>query len=127
MPDTSAQRLNRSILVADDEDAYRTILSSELDRIGYDIALAEDGEEAMTALKARAFDLVLLDIKMPKADGLEVLKFIRNNVPKTKAIIMTGYADLQIAMESKQNGALDFLVKPFNLDDLRTAIQAAGL
>jgi DNA-binding NtrC family response regulator len=125
MPEQSSSPRNFTILVADDEDAYRTILSSELIRIGYDVSLAVDGEEATQKLKDGKYDLALLDIKMPKMDGIEVLKFIRANMPGVKTIVMTGFADLHIAMEAKQNGAIDFLVKPFNLDDLLSAIKNA--
>jgi len=115
--------LNRKILVADDEESYRTILGSELQRAGYTIVLASDGEEAIRALSKEKIDLALLDIKMPKTDGLAVLKYIREKCPDTKVIILTGFADLRIAMEAKENGAIDFVSKPFSLDDILATIR----
>jgi DNA-binding NtrC family response regulator len=117
--------LSQKILIADDEEATRDILKAELSRRGYEIALAADGEEAMKIIGLNKFDLALVDIKMPKADGIQVLKYIQKSSPKTKAIIMTGFADLQIAMEAKQFGAIDFLSKPFTLEELDATIETA--
>ncbi len=112
-----------SILVVDDEEALRTVLSSELEGEGYAVASAGDGDEAMTALQEKAFDLVLLDIKMPKVDGFEVLRFIKERYPTTKVIMLTGFADLKNAIESKKLGAEDFVSKPYDLVDLLTTIE----
>jgi DNA-binding NtrC family response regulator len=112
-----------SILVVDDEDALRTVLSSELEGEGYAVASAGDGDEAMTVLQEKTFDLVLLDIKMPRVDGFEVLRFIKERYPKTKVIMLTGFADLKNAIESKKLGAEDFVSKPYDLVDLLTTIE----
>jgi len=111
------------ILVCDDEDALRTILSSELAGAGYDVATAADGEEGITEVKNQKFDLVLLDIKMPKKDGFEVLKYIKKEQPAVKVIMLTGFADLKNAIESKKYGAEDFVSKPYDLVDLLTTIE----
>jgi DNA-binding NtrC family response regulator len=111
------------ILICDDEDALRTILSSELAGAGYDVATAADGEEGVAEVKNRKFDLVLLDIKMPKLDGFEVLKFIKKEHPAVKVIMLTGFADLKNAIESKKYGAEDFVSKPYDLVDLLTTIE----
>jgi len=111
------------ILICDDEDALRTILSSELSGAGYEVATAADGEEGVTEIKNRKFDLVLLDIKMPKMDGFEVLKFIKKEQPGVKVIMLTGFADLKNAIESKKYGAEDFVSKPYDLVDLLTTIE----
>lgn len=111
------------VLIVDDEDALRTILSSELASAGYEVATASDGEEGITEVKNRKFDLVLLDIKMPKLDGFEVLKFIKKEHPAVKVIMLTGFADLKNAIESKKYGAEDFVSKPYDLVDLLTTIE----
>jgi DNA-binding NtrC family response regulator len=111
------------LLVVDDEEALRTVLSSELSSEGYDVEAASDGDEAITKVQKSNFDLVLLDIKMPKVDGFEVLKFIKKNSPKVKVIMLTGFADLKNAIESKKLGAEDFVSKPYDLVDLLTTIE----
>jgi DNA-binding NtrC family response regulator len=113
----------RSILVVDDEEALRTVLSSELVSEGYAVETASDGDEAITILTGKVFDLVLLDIKMPRVDGFEVLKFIKKNAPQIKVIMLTAFADLKNAIESKKLGAEDFISKPYDLVDLLTTIE----
>lgn len=113
----------RRILVCDDEDALRTILSSELAGAGYEVATAADGEEGIAEVSSQKFDLVLLDIKMPRKDGFEVLKFIKKERPDVKVIMLTGFADLKNAIESKKYGAEDFVSKPYDLVDLLTTIE----
>jgi DNA-binding NtrC family response regulator len=112
-----------SILVVDDEDALRTVLSSELLNEGYEVRSASDGDEAITEIQKTPFDLVLLDIKMPRMNGFEVLKFIKESHPKTKVVMLTGFADLKNAIESKKLGADDFVSKPYDLVDLLTTIE----
>ena len=111
------------ILVVDDEDALRTVLSSELEGEGYEVDQAADGDEAIEIVQKKPFHLVLLDIKMPKVDGFEVLKFIKEKYPHVKVIMLTGFADLKNAIESKKLGAEDFVSKPYDLVDLLTTIE----
>lgn len=111
------------ILVADDEEALRTVLSSELEGEGYNVKGAADGQEAITLLQKHEFDLILLDIKMPNVDGFEVLKFVKEHAPKTKVVMLTGFADLKNAIESKKLGAEDFISKPYDLVDLLTTVE----
>src|SRR5437667_12847235 len=111
------------ILVVDDEDALRMVLSNELSSSGYDVASAGDGDEAITMVQNKKFDFVLLDIKMPKVDGFEVLKFLKKHFPAVKVIMLTGFADLKNAIESKKHGAEDFVSKPYDLVDLLTTIE----
>jgi len=113
----------RRILVVDDEDALRTVLSGELVSEGYDVRTAADGDEAVSNLEKEGFDLILLDIKMPRMNGFEVLKFVKEKFPKTKVVMLTGFADLKNAIESKKLGAEDFVSKPYDLVDLLTTIE----
>jgi CheY-like chemotaxis protein len=114
---------NFSVLVVDDEDALRSVLSTELLSEGYVVETAPDGDDAIAILQQKAFDLVLLDIKMPRVDGFEVLRFIKQRYPSTKVIMLTGFADLKNAIESKKLGAEDFVSKPYDLVDLLTTIE----
>ncbi|MEK7749315.1 MAG: response regulator [Bacteroidota bacterium] len=111
------------ILVVDDEDALRTVLSAELEGEGYQVTTAADGQEAINVLTTSGFDLILLDIKMPNVDGFEVLRFVKEKHPKTKVIMLTGFADLKNAIESKKLGAEDFVSKPYDLVDLLTTVE----
>jgi DNA-binding NtrC family response regulator len=111
------------ILVVDDEEALRTVLSTELSSEGYEVSAASDGGEAIEMVKGNDYDLVLLDIKMPNVDGFEVLKFVKGTKPDIKVIMLTGFADLKNAIESKRLGAEDFVSKPYDLVDLLTTIE----
>ncbi|HLE31689.1 MAG TPA: response regulator [Bacteroidota bacterium] len=115
--------VKNKILVVDDEEALRTVLSSELEGEGYQVSTAGDGEEAIKILGSQQFHLILLDIKMPNVDGFEVLKFIKQKQPSTKVIMLTGFADLKNAIESKKLGAEDFVSKPYDLVDLLTTVE----
>jgi DNA-binding NtrC family response regulator len=106
----------------DDEEVIRNLLCNELADAGYAVSSLGDGQEAMSGLRANKFDLVLLDIKMPNVDGIEVLKFIHKNFPTVKVIMITGFATLKHAMEAKEFGAVDFITKPFNMADVLSTI-----
>ncbi|HTK81161.1 MAG TPA: response regulator [Bacteroidota bacterium] len=111
------------ILVVDDEDDLRMLLEHVVTSAGYAVTTAEDGQDAIAKIQNNTFDLALLDIQMPNASGIEVLKFIRTNAPATKAIMLTGYADLNYAMEARQFGAKDFISKPYKLEDIIRTIE----
>jgi len=107
-----------SVFIVDDDQALANVLTAELVAEGFDAVSAYDGEQAIGILCKRKFDLVLLDIKMPKVDGIEVLKFIQKNMPSVKVMMLTGFGDLKLAMQSKQYGAIDFLTKPYDHDEV---------
>ncbi len=111
------------ILVVDDEESLRTVLSSELINEGYEVRTASDGDDAIVEMRNADFDLVLLDIKMPRMNGFEVLKHIKENHARSKVVMLTGFADLKNAIESKKLGADDFVSKPYDLVDLLTTIE----
>jgi DNA-binding NtrC family response regulator len=112
-----------SILVVDDEDSLRNVLAGELVNEGYEVRSAADGDEAISDLEKNSYDLVLLDIKMPRMTGFEVLKHLKQKHPRTKVVMLTGFADLKNAIESKKLGADDFVSKPYDLVDLLTTIE----
>jgi len=118
------------VLVVDDEESLRFLLASELQAESFEVQTAGDGEEAIELIrrkieKGEKFDVVLLDIRMPKADGWEVLKFIKSSVPETRVIMLTAYADVKNAIEALRLGASDFVSKPYDLDDILTSINRA--
>ena len=118
------------VLVVDDEESLRFLLASELQAESFEVQTAGDREEAIEVIrkkieKAEKFDVVLLDIRMPKVDGWEVLKFIKVNVPETRVIMLTAYADVKNAIEALRLGASDFVSKPYDLDDILTSINRA--
>ena len=113
------------VLVVDDEAVVRTAIRRILDKPGLDVKLAESGEQALESMAEQPAALVLLDMKMPGMDGLEVLKVLRSNFPATMVIMITGYPTLENAIECLKLGAMDYLVKPFRVDELETLLQKA--
>ncbi len=114
-----------SILVVDDEEAFRYMLSSLMSGAGYAVDTAADGVTAINAIQTKLYHIVLLDLKMPKVDGLEVLKFIKTNAPGVEVIMLTGMADVKTAVECMKTGAYDYITKPTTADELLTTIQRA--
>ena len=110
------------ILVADDEESIRWVLSKALKKQGYEVDTAEDGIQARDMAQKRCYDLVILDIKMPGMNGLDVLKFIREERPQTLVVIMTAEATMEHAVTAMKNGAYDYLTKPFDLTALDAII-----
>jgi len=117
--------ITRQILVVDDEATIRTGITQVLERQGMQVAAAATGQEALEILAARPLGIVLLDIKLPDLDGVEILKHIRLEHPDTEVIMITGYPTIQGAVECIRHGAMDYLVKPFRLDDLEVLIATA--
>ncbi len=114
-----------SILVVDDEEAFRYMLSSLLTGDGYTADTAGDGVSAINAVQTKPFHVVLCDVKMPKVDGIEVLKFIKQNFPAIEVIMLTGSASIPIAVECMKVGAYDYITKPTTSDDLLSTIERA--
>jgi len=108
----------KRLLIVDDESDLTDLLREFLGSEGYDITTAADGDQAVNILGAQGFDAVLLDILMPKRNGLEVLKFITTNHPETKTVILTGHSDLRSAVEARKLGAAEFISKPYKLQTI---------
>lgn len=106
------------ILLVDDEEALRNALTGELTEEGYKVETADDGDTAIAILQEKKFEIVLLDIRMPRMSGMEVLRFIKEKTPATKVVVLTAVTDLKTAMEAKRYGAEDYVEKPYILDDL---------
>jgi DNA-binding NtrC family response regulator len=112
------------ILVIDDESVIRTAVKRilEIESI-YHVTAVESGREGLEMLAKEPFDLVLLDIKMPDVDGLEVSKIIFSINPEQKVIIMSGYSTVETIKQAREHGASDFIEKPFTPDQLLKVIK----
>jgi two-component system response regulator PilR (NtrC family) len=113
------------ILVVDDEQSLRDVLSIMLKRAGYAVTTAIDGEEAVELLNREIFDLVITDLRMPKIDGMEVLKAVKSASPETVVLIITAFATADSAVEAMKQGAYDYLTKPFQVDEVQLIIRNA--
>src|SRR6185369_39509 len=98
-------------------------ISESLEDAGHTVMTARDGEEALARCQARGFDVVVLDVRLPKSDGVMVLKQLRRSWPETKVILMTAFADVAQAVAALKEGAYDYLTKPFDLDELLIRFQ----
>jgi DNA-binding NtrC family response regulator len=115
-----------NLLIVDDEEPLRVLLESELGESDeFDVDLAVDGGEAINKIQAKVYDVILLDIRMPRVSGTEVLKFVQEYSPTTQVIILTNYADVKTAIETIKLGAYDFLAKPYDIDELFNTIHRA--
>jgi two-component system, NtrC family, response regulator PilR len=111
------------ILVVDDERSMRELLAIVLKREGYEVLLAPDGRTALAALERGTVDLLISDIKMPDMTGLEVLRAAKGADPTVEAIMMTAFASQETAIEALRLGACDYLIKPFNVDELKLKVR----
>jgi len=112
-----------AILIVDDEQGVCDVLSRELTERGYLCNTALNGNDALFKLAIHEFDVVLLDIRLPGISGIEVLKDIRSNYPHTAVIIITAVNEVETAVEAMKSGALDYIVKPFDLGEVNTSVR----
>ena len=113
------------ILVVDDEQHVRTSLACWFREEGYEVDTAAGGREALAELARSGADILLVDIKMPGMDGLELQRRARELAPDATVIIMTAYAAVETAVLAMKEGVYDYIVKPFDPEALRTAVQRA--
>jgi len=116
---------NSRVLVVDDEKSMRELLAITLERQGYDLAVAEDGEVAIEALRRDGFDVIITDLRMPNADGLQVLRAAKEHSPETVVIVITAVGSTETAVEAMKLGAYDYITKPFKLDEIHLIIRRA--
>lgn len=114
-----------NILVIDDEVAVNNNIRKILAKKGYQVDQATTKEEALEKIQAKPYLLVLLDLKIPGVQGLELLKAVRDMNPETRVIIITGYASIETAVESARLGAIGYVPKPFTPNEIRTATEQA--
>jgi DNA-binding response OmpR family regulator len=113
----------KPILVVEDEAITREALRDWLTYGGYQVETAEEGEKALEAIAEQDFGIVILDLKLPGKDGIEVLKEAREKQPKLKGVIITAYPSVETAVKATKEGALDYLPKPFDLNQLEKIIR----
>lgn len=114
--------VDKPILIVDDEKSIRFMLAESLDALGVKTEDASDGEEALSKLKAKEFSLVLLDLRLPGIDGMEVLRQMRQTRPDIPVMVITAYGTIDLAIEAMNLGAADFIQKPFVPEEVRQAV-----
>lgn len=114
-----------NILIIDDDEAIRDSCSQVLKKEGYTVKAAKDGKEGLELFKKEFFHVVLLDLKLPGLDGMEILTKIKEEAPATPVIIITGYASIESAVEAMKKGAFEYLSKPFSPEALRVITKKA--
>jgi DNA-binding NtrC family response regulator len=114
------------IMVVDDESIVGRRLKPALEKSGYEVEVFEDGKSAIDRIAQEPFDIVVTDVRMDEIDGMQVLQQVLTTSPRTKVIIITGYATVELAREALIKGAFDFIAKPFKPDDLRNVIEKAA-
>lgn len=113
------------ILLVDDEPDVTRILSKRLGRRGYECQAAANGQEAVDAMTQFAFGVIIMDVKMPVMDGMSALQIIHSRWPKTQIILLSGHADMQLAVQAMSEGAFGYLMKPVDIDELLFKIEDA--
>src|SRR5881394_2719735 len=114
------------VLVVDDEQSLRKVLAATLQREGYEVQVAADGEEALLALDRDGADVVVTDLVMPKMDGLSLLRKVVASHPDVPVIVVTAHGRVDSAVEAMKAAAFDFVTKPFEHGDLKAIIAKAA-
>lgn len=118
--------MTNKLLVVDDEEGIREVLRITLTDAGYEVLTAENGFAGLGMVKTHKPDIVLTDIRMPGMDGMALLKSVKQLFPEIEVIMITGYGDANLAIESLKTGAVDFISKPVNQDVLDIALKRAN-
>ena len=115
--------MKKTILIVDDEEDIRDVLAMTLADIGYEVLTAENGQAALSLFKEEHPSIVMTDIKMPVMDGIELLRRIKQENRDTEVLMVTGHGDMDLAIKSLKNDAVDFITKPINVDILEIALK----
>jgi two-component system response regulator AtoC len=121
----STKKVPISILAVDDEAPLLLAVKGVLEEEGYLVQTAQDGVAAINCIQSAPFDVVLLDVKMPRVDGIEVLRFIKEHYLDTQVIMLTGVSDVRTAVECMQVGAFHYITKPYSIEELLTIVERA--
>lgn len=114
------------ILIVDDEPSQLDLLSGYLKKRGLRVSTAHNGEAALKMLDDRGFEIALLDLRLPGMDGIELMRRLREGIPDISVVIITAHGDVKSAVEAMKIGAIDYLNKPIDLEELMTIITKAG-
>lgn len=106
------------ILIVDDELEFLELMNNRLQKRGFTVVTAETGEKALGLVEQNAFDAMVLDVKMPGIDGIEVLRRVKRIRPELPVLLLTGHASVEAAMTGVETGAVDYLLKPVPINDL---------
>jgi DNA-binding NtrC family response regulator len=117
---------NLKVMLVDDEEIVCKRLKTALEKYGYEVDVFQGGVPAIERLKEKQYDIVVTDIRMDDVDGLDVLKAVRKGSPRTKIIMITGYATAEVAREAQAKGAFAFIAKPFRPKDLHALLEKAA-
>ena len=115
------------VLVIDDEESMRIACRQSLERAGYSISTAENGDQALERIRQESFDVALLDLRMPGLTGMDALKRLKQESPNTAVVIITGYGTIDSAVEAIKSGACDYLPKPFTPEALILVVERAAV
>ncbi|AUX21801.1 Fis family transcriptional regulator [Sorangium cellulosum] len=115
----------KQILVVDDEANLRRVLSAQLGRDGYEVHTAEDGEEGLAFLKEHHIDLVITDLRMPRVDGMDLLRAALRDDPSRPVVLLTAHGTVDNAVEALKTGAFDYITKPFDQNEVRVVVKKA--
>jgi len=113
------------VLVVDDESDFLELFVKRFSKRNIDVSCADNGFAALEFLQNNSVDVVILDVKMPKMDGIEALKEIKKRHPFTEVIMLTGHGSVDSGIQGMSHGAYDYVMKPFKIDDLLFKIQKA--
>lgn len=116
---------NVRILIADDEFSLRLVLRTAMNKVGYEVDTAQNGKEALHMAKENYYDVVILDIRMPEIDGLQAFYEIHKVKPNLPIILMTAFGSSEIAVDAMKQGAYDYILKPFNLEEIKIIVNRA--
>ena len=114
-----------AVLLVDDEESFRRLVAKELGHAGYQVTAAENVEHARRLLTKQLYHVVLLDVRMPDGNGLDLLAEIKESSPSTEVIMLTAYGTIEEAIRAMKQGALDFLTKPCKLDEIEAVLAKA--
>src|SRR3982750_4972971 len=114
------------LLVAEDEANLRLVIQKELQRLGYRVQVAPDGEAALRKLEEGNVDVLLSDINMPRMDGMELLRRVHERPNPPEVIMLTGQATVETAVEAMKLGAYDYLTKPYSITELDIRVKQAA-
>jgi len=123
MPPAEARR---TVLVVDDDREMSSIIQKVLTREHYDVRTAEDGEEALQAMRKRPADIVVADWKMPVLDGMRLIELVKREFPRAKVIMITAFGEVDEYLEAMTRGAYEFLPKPLDIGELKALVNRAA-
>ncbi|MEM9192203.1 MAG: response regulator, partial [Myxococcota bacterium] len=116
----------QSLMVVDDDETFRTRLARAFEDRGFEVRTAKDGAEALRQAKEESPELVVVDLRMPEMNGLELVRALKTEDPTTNIVVLTGYGSIASAVDAVQLGATHYLTKPASAEDVLRAFHRSG-